>query len=370
MAERKDYYKILGVTDDERKLQGSDFEKVIKPKYRKIALENHPDKQVGKSEEEKKAAEERFKEASEAYEVLSDEQKRAEYDKPASNFQFSGFGNDDEFHDFVRRHFGDFGGMPNFMNFGFGGGMDEPQVVKGNSIRVKIALTLEEIYFGTTKKFKYKRREVCEHCGGSGVTKDSRKVTCRTCGGNGYIIGGNSFMRIQKTCPNCGGKGHIIENPCNKCNGFGVVIKDFETEVTIPSGITPGAELMMQGLGNAAPHGNGINGDLIVAIYEKPHEKFERHGNDLYFSIEVPVVDAIIGCDKNITTIDGKTLLAKIPELTSDGHSLKFSGYGLPIYGTNMRGDMIGIVKIIMPNKLSNDEKKILKELKKKEHFK
>ena len=368
---RKDYYKILGITEDEKKLQGDEFEKVLKPKFRKIALENHPDKQVGKSDSEKKAAEERFKEASEAYEVLSDKNKRAEYDNPASQFNFNSYGMDfgnmgiDEimrrFH--MESMFSDFGFHGFEMNH-------EPQPQKGGSIKIKIFLTLEEVYSGVTKKIRYKRRELCSNCHGTGLTSESKKRTCPTCGGKGMVVGGNSFMMVKQTCPTCGGKGQIVDKPCGKCNGYGVVINDFETELTLPPGSIPGTEMLYQGLGHVAPHGEGENGDLIVEIYEKPNDKFKRNGADLYTKIEVPVLEAILGCEINVDTINGKKLLAKIPAGSKDGDSLKFNGYGLPVYGRSVTGNMIGVIYLVMPKVLNKEERKLLEELKTKEHFK
>lgn len=367
MNERKDYYNILGITDEEKKLKGDEFESVIKKKFRKIALESHPDRQTGKSEEEKKKAEARFKDASEAYEVLSDEKKREEYDNPASNFTFTGSGFDGMDLDEILRGFGNpFGGFGDF----FGRKSNTQKVQKGGSIRIKISLTLEEILNGCKKKIKYKRREVCPDCHGTGMNGDSKKKTCKSCGGTGMIFSGNGFMSMHQTCPTCGGKGYVIENPCGKCNGHGLIVKEFETELTFEKGVIPGHEVVFNGLGNAAMHGNGVNGDLLVAIYEKPHSLFERSGNDLYFKLELPVVDAMLGCEINIPTIDGKTLTARIPQGTCDGSNFRFKGYGLPIYGTNNRGNMVAVVKLTMPTELNDREQKLLNELKKEEHFK
>ena len=199
----------------------------IKKAYRKLAIKYHPDKNPGD-----KSAEEKFKEASEAYEVLGDEKKRAEYDNPASNFDFRASGGPDfggmNFDD-ILKHFGGFGG---FDDFGF---TSKPREVKGKSLRMKVSLTLEEIFNGVEKKFNIKRYEKCGHCGGSGMTPESRKKTCKSCGGMGKVFSSstNGFMNmsIQQTCPTCGGKGYVIENPCSHCNGHGVVLK--ESPITI-----------------------------------------------------------------------------------------------------------------------------------------
>ena len=369
---RKDYYNILGITDDEKKLTGSDFEKILKQKYRKIAIQYHPDKQQGKTDAEKKEAENKFKEAAEAYEVLSDEKKRAEYDNPMSNFQFSGFGSDADFHEFVKRHFGDMAEMAGFgMGFDtFGFGSEQRGPAKGSSIRIKVALSLDEIYNGTTKKIKYKRYDTCSVCGGSGLTSESKKKTCPTCGGKGMVYSHNQFMQMYQTCPTCGGKGHFIENPCKNCNGYGLEQKENEVEITFDKGLLPGMEMVYGGLGNAATHGDGVYGDLHVVVYEKEDERFKRNGYDLYTTIDVPVIDAILGGKVSLGTINGKTITTDLKPGTSDGTKMMFKGRGLPMYGTNDYGNLICVVKLKIPKELNKEEKKLLTELKTKEHFK
>ena len=364
---RKDYYSILGITEEEKGLPWDEFEKVLKKKYRRIALSSHPDRQTDKSEEEKKKSEETFKEASEAYEVLSDKDKKAEYDNPQSNFEFHGasnFGGMDI--DDILRHFG-FGNDFGFGGFGHRG---EPRQTKGTNIRISLPLTLEEMCNGTTKKIKYKRFEPCENCGGSGRTEKTKDVACKSCGGKGFVISQNGFMTMQRTCPTCGGSGHHVENPCPSCGGHGIVQKTVTEELTIAKGILSGMSVVFSGKGNNPPHGNGIQGDLIVNIQAVPNNKFKVDGNDLYFDIPINVIDAILGCEVKIETVDGKKLSAKIPNGTCDGYRLRFKGYGIPIYGTNNRGDMYGIVKIMIPKKVNNREKELLTELKEQENFK
>ena len=366
MSERKDYYKILGISEDERKLQGDEFEKIIKKKYRSIALKYHPDRQNGKSESEKKKAEEMFKDASEAYEVLSDASKRSAYDNPQSNFDFGmhggmdfgGMGMED-----ILRHFG-FGGM----DFGFGS--NEPRVSKGTNIRITIKLTLEEMFNGVTKKIKYNRFEPCSRCGGSGKSANTKEKLCKTCGGRGFIFSQNGFMQMQQTCPTCGGKGKIIENPCSACGGHGIVQKTCVEEIVLSKGLLDGMSIGFSGKGNYPPHGNGIPGDLIVVIQAIPNNFFEVSKHDLYFPIEISVVDAILGSTINVKTVDGKELSARIPNGTCDGHKLRFRGYGLPYYNMEGSGDMIGVVKIIIPKEITKKEGELLMELKKEEHFK
>ena len=359
MAERKDYYKILGVNKDASQDD-------IKKAFRKLSIKYHPDRNQGS-----KQAEEKFKEIAEAYSVLGDESKRKEYDNPQSNFNFSGgpdfggMGMDD-----ILRHFG-FGSM----DFGFGQRTPREQNVKGSSIRLNIKLTLEEMHDGVTKKVRYKRFEPCDNCNGSGMTAESRKKTCRTCGGSGTVISSNGFgggfMSIQKTCPTCGGQGYVIEKPCPNCKGHGVVQKTTkDTEIHIDKGALPGMNLIIQGSGNFPPKSKGIPGDLIISIEAIEHNTFDLVGNDLHYNLSIGVIDAILGCEAIIDTIDGKKLTVKIPQGTNNGHKFRFKGYGMPVYNTDRVGDMIVNIEIIMPNKLNNSEKALLTQLKQEEHFK
>lgn len=356
---RKDYYAILGVNKDASQDE-------IKKAYRKLAIKYHPDKNPGD-----KSAEEKFKEASEAYEVLGDEKKRADYDNPASNFDFKASGGPDFGNmnfDEIFKHFGGFGG---FEDLGF---TTKPKEIKGKSLKIKVKLTLEEILNGVEKKFNIKRFEKCEHCGGTGMTANSRRKTCKSCGGTGTVFStstdGFMSMSMRQGCPTCGGKGYVIENPCPHCGGNGIVQKVSPITIKIQKGMLPGAEIKYNGLGNAAPNGTGPNGDLFVFIEEKPHDLFERENDNLIFNIEVPVIDAMLGCNVTVPTIDGKKLTAKIPQGTVDGTTLRFKGYGLQAYGKSKRGDMLGIVKLALPTKLNDEEREILSKLKESENFK
>ena len=355
MADRKDYYKILGITEEEKKLTGDEFEDVLKKKFRKLSLKYHPDRNPNNKE-----AEAKFKDVAEAYDVLKN--KRAEYDNPATNFDFSGFGNFNM--DDIFGGFNPFGDM-----FGGGGHRHQQRVVKGTGVRLTFNLTLEEMYHGVTKKVKYRKFVPCLNCGGSGKTKDSVERTCKTCGGTGQVFQTNGFMQMVQTCPTCGGKGKTLENPCPKCGGHGIVNDMFEAEIRIDKGAAQGMAFTFEGLGNTPPHGNGINGDLFVQVVGAKHPRFERDGNDLVTNIEVGVIDAMLGCDVVVETIDGKKLSAKIPQGSEDGYRLRFKGYGMPIYGTNQYGNMIGVLKIKLPKKLNDDERKKLEELKTSDNF-
>ena len=357
MSERKDYYKILGV--DKNATQDD-----IKKAFRKLSIKYHPDRNQGSKE-----AENKFKEVAEAYEVLGDETKRKEYDNPKSTFDFKmsggpdfgGMGMED-----ILRHFG-MGGF----DFGFGTQRKEPQQTKGSSIRIKMPLTLEEILNGVTKKIRIKRFEPCQHCGGTGMTSESRKKTCKTCGGTGTIFSNNGFMQMVQTCPTCGGNGYIIENPCHHCNGHGLVQNsNANVEINIGKGVMDGMNIIYSGLGNAAPHGKGTNGDLIVVIEEIEHKVFEREGNNLIFNLDISAIDAILGCEMDINTLSGKTIKVKIPSGTENGQILRFKGYGLPQYGTNNYGNMVAVINLTIPKSINDNERKLLKKIKKEEHFK
>lgn len=347
----KDYYKILGVDKNASKDE-------IKKKYRKLCLSYHPDKQQGKSDAEKKEAEEKFKEIAEAYNVLSDDKKRAEYDNPSSNFKFEGFNGFDPFADMMN----DFGFNFNFGNYRNG-------VNKGQSIRIQLSLTLEEIFNGVKKTIKYKRKDKCKNCNGSGITNESKVETCPHCGGTGQLFIKNDFFQQIKTCHYCNGKGKIIKNPCPNCNGEGLSVVENVLEVNIPKGVETGTQMSVSNGGNASI-GDGVYGDLLIVINTLPHNRFQRNGSDIYFSIELPIIDAILGTSIEVETIDNKKLVTKINENTDNGALIKFKNKGLPIYGSNSFGDMIGVVTLKLPTKLTNEEKEILRELRNHENFK
>lgn len=348
----KNYYDILGVsktaTQDE-----------IKKAYRKIAVKYHPDKNPGNKE-----AEEKFKEAAEAYSVLSDENKRKEYDNPMtgganfnSNFNFNDFNFDDIFNSF---------------GFSFRHGNSNAKVVtKGANIRLRMPLTLKEMYDGINKKIKYHRNNKCDSCDGKGTTPESKVERCKHCGGTGRLYSNNGFFQQITTCHHCGGTGKITTNPCRKCNGTGTMDTEQEVELSIPKGVFQGMQMTVHGYGHAPNKMNGQFGDLIIDVIEKNDDgKYEREGDDLRTDIEIPVIDAILGCDITVETISGKKLKAKINGGTEDGHTLRFAGYGMPKYGSNTYGDMYCTIKLKMPKKINSDERKKLEELKNNANFK
>ena len=357
---KKDYYKILGVKKDASLDE-------IKKAYRKIAIKYHPDRNPGD-----KKAEEKFKEAAEAYDVLGDEKKRKEYDNPASNFDFKMSGGPDFSTmnvDEILKHMGGFG-----FDFDFGERRQQRRQVEGTSIRITFNLTLEEMFSGVVKKIKYKRFELCDDCGGSGMTENSRRRTCKSCGGTGTVFSSGGFggfsMSMQQTCPTCGGQGYVLENPCPKCGGHGIIQKEIQRDIKLNKGVAHGQSFVFSGLGNMPPHGEGTPGNLIVNVLQVEHEKFTRSGNDLIFDLEIPVIKAVLGCTVDVTTIDGKTIAAKIPSLIEEGTQLRFRGYGMPLFNSDARGDMIGVVKLVMPEKINEEDKRLLEQLCERDNFK
>ena len=302
---KRDYYEVLGVgkqaTDDE-----------IKKAYRKIAIKYHPDRNPGNKE-----AEEKFKEAAEAYSVLSDKQKRQQYDQfgfdgPNMEGGFGGFGGAGGFSmDDIFSMFGDvFGGRGGFSGFGgFGGGGAQRAQYRGSDLRLKVRLSLQEVATGVTKKFKVKKDVVCQHCHGSGAQAGSSATTCPTCNGNGYtvktvrsILG---MMQTQSECPTCHGEGKVIKNKCPHCAGTGIVKGEEVVEINIPAGVAEGMVVNVPGKGNAAPH-NGVNGNIQVFIEEEPNDTFIRDNQDIIYNLLLDFPTAALGGEVEIPTIDGK----------------------------------------------------------------
>ena len=365
MAEKRDYYEVLGV----QKNANADE---IKKAYRKAAIKYHPDKNPGDKE-----AEEKFKEAAEAYDVLSNEEKRARYDKfghagmsgAGGAGGFGGFGGgfsmDDifsQFGDIFGGHFGGFGGSR-------GGGRS---VNRGSDIRVRIKLTLAEIAEGTTKKIKVNKDVVCDKCGGSGAKDASSYSTCTTCNGTGYVVTvQNTFfgrMQSQSQCPNCHGEGKIITAKCPKCGGEGCVRDSEVIEIKVPAGVGEGMALTVSGKGNAARRG-GINGDLIVVIEEERDPELVRDGNNLIHNLNITVITAILGGEVEVPTIEGKAKI-KIAPGTHSGKVLRLRGKGLPDVNGYGKGDILVVVDITIPTSLTSEEKELVKKLADKPHFK
>lgn len=370
MAEKRDYYEVLGVSK-------SATPEEIKKAYRQLALKYHPDRNP-----DDKDAEEKFKEAAEAYSVLSDENKRARYDRygfagmnggSASGGGFSGGFGDFDLNDILNSVFGrgfDFGGF----NFGgFGGGSSRGGVTRqrGSNIRVKVKLNLQEIAKGVKKKIKVNKYVTCDHCHGSG-SENGATETCPTCHGRGQVVQTvNSFfgaMQTASVCPTCGGTGQIIKNKCKHCQGEGIMKGEEIIDIEIPAGVGNDMQLTVRGKGNAGPH-NGINGDLIVVIEEEESKDFERDGSNLIYNLFLTIPEAILGTQAEVPTIDGKVRV-KIAPGTQSGKVLRLRGKGLPNINSYGSGDMLVNVNVWIPKKVTKEEEKMLEELAKSENFK
>ncbi len=365
MAEKRDYYEVLGV-------QKSANADEIKKAYRKAAIKYHPDKNPGDKE-----AEEKFKEAAEAYDVLSNPDKRARYDQfghagmggAAGGGGFGGFGGGFSMED-IFSQFGDiFGGH-------FGGGFRSSgggqRVSRGSDIRVKVRLTLQEIANGATKKLKITKTVACDKCGGKGAKDSNGYSTCSTCNGSGYVMRvENTFfgrMQTQGVCPTCGGSGQVITDPCDKCKGEGTLRGEEVVEIKIPAGVGEGMVLTVSGKGNAARRG-GISGDLQVLIEEEPDMELLRDGNDLIHNLNITVTTALLGGTVEVPTVDGRAKI-KIAPGTHAGKVLRLGGKGLPDVNGYGRGDILVVVDITIPDKLTSEEKRLVEKLAEQPSFK
>ena len=370
MAEKRDYYEVLGVNK-------SSSAEEIKKAYRKLALKYHPDRNPGDAE-----AEEKFKEAAEAYDVLSNPEKTQRYDQfghagmggaAGGGFGggFGGFSMDDIFSRFGDIFGGGFGG--GFGDFGgFGGSSRGRRVAKGSNIRIKIKLTLDEVVHGVEKKIKIDKQVKCHECNGKGAASEADIKTCETCHGTGMVTKVvQSFlgqMQTSSPCPTCGGEGKVISKPCSCCHGSGLEKKAEEISFKIPAGVTEGMQLTVQGKGNAAK-GDGVNGDLLVLISEEPHPELQRDGNDLIYSLFVSVPDAILGCTAEIPSVDGK-LRIKIEPGTQSGKILRLRGKGVPDVNGYGVGDLLVYIQVWIPKKVDKDEKELLDKIKDSKNFK
>jgi len=371
---KRDYYDVLGVSK-------TTSAEEIKKAYRKLAIKFHPDKNP-----DDKSAEDKFKEAAEAYEVLSNPEKKQRYDHyghagvgSASGGGGGGYGGGGMNMEDIFSQFGDIfgggGGSPFDSFFGGGGGGQSRggrRVAKGSNLRIKVKLTLEEIANGAEKKIKVNKQITCKTCDGSGAKDRSSISTCSTCGGAGSVRRVTNTilgqMQTTATCPTCNGSGSQITSKCTSCHGEGTVRGEETITINIPAGVSDGMQLSMSGKGNAAPNG-GVPGDLIILIEEIPHETLKREGNNIVYDLHVSIIDAALGYSAEVPTIDGKAKI-KIEPGTQSGKLLRLKGKGIPEINSYQRGDEIIHVNIWTPKALSPEERMLLEKLRDSPNFK
>ena len=345
---KRDYYEILGVARDSS-------EKDIKKAYRRVAMKFHPDRNP-----DDKDSEEKFKEASEAYEILSDSQKRAAYDQyghdaVSGNAGAGGFGGGNgNFSDIFGDVFGDIFG-------GGGGGGRSRGPARGSDLRYNLDIDLEEAVKGTDVKIRVPTLVSCEPCNGSGAKKGSSPVTCTTCGGVGQVRMQQGFFSVQQTCPNCRGKGKMISDPCNSCHGQGLKEETKTLSVKVPPGVDTGDRIRLSGECEAGPDG-GPSGDLFVQINVRAHSIFERDGKNLYCEVPISIIDASLGGELEVPTLDGRVKL-KIPEETQTGKLFRLRGKGVAPVRGGSTGDLLCRVVLETPANLTKKQKELLKQL-------
>lgn len=358
MASKQDYYELLGIG------RGADAAE-IKKAYRKLAMKYHPDKNPGDKE-----AEARFKDISEAYEVLSDPRKKEQYDRfghdgMKSTFGPGGFDFARDFthaadvQDILGSIFGDGGG---FFDDLFGGGRRRSRTgpQRGADLRFDLEIDLEEAAFGSEREVTLPMDVECSKCNGSGVAAGARKETCKHCGGNGQVVTGGGFFQFRQTCPVCGGGGQVVTHPCSGCEGTGRTKSRKRLTMRIPSGVETGSRLRLTGKGEGGARG-GPPGDLYVVLHVRAHDLFERRGDDLFCAVPVPFEDAALGGIIQVPTVDGYAKL-KLSAGTESGKVFRLRGKGLPSVEGYGRGDLHVRVVAEVPSRLSSKQKKILKE--------
>ena len=371
---KRDYYDILGVAKNASAEE-------IKKAYRKLAIKYHPDKNP-----DDKTAEDKFKEGAEAYEVLSNPDKKQRYDHyghagvggaagGGGGYGGGGMNMEDIFSQFGDIFGGGGGGGSPFDSF-FGGGQSRGgggrRVAKGTNLRIKVKLTLEEIANGAEKKIKVNKQISCKTCDGSGAKDKSSVSSCKTCGGSGSVRRVTNTilgqMQTTATCPTCHGSGSQITAKCGACHGEGTTRGEETITINIPAGVSEGMQLSMAGKGNAAPNG-GVPGDLIILIEELPHEFLKREGNNVVYDLHISIPDAALGASVEVPTIDGKAKI-KIEPGTQSGKLLRLKGKGIPEVNAYHRGDQIIHVNIWTPKALNSEERELLEKLRESSNFK
>lgn len=370
MSTKRDYYEILEVS----KSSSADE---IKKAYRKVAMKYHPDRNPGDH-----TCEEKFKEAAEAYEILSDSDKRAQYDRFGHNAFGSGRGGGGGFSgqgmnmDDIFSQFGDIFGDDMFGSFfsggSRGGGSRRSRGTRGTNLRVRIKVTYEEIAKGTSKTIKVKKYVSCNTCSGSGAKDKNSAQTCRTCGGNGQVRRvQNTFlgqMQTVTTCPDCNGEGTVITNKCTVCKGEGRVYGEEMVTLEIPAGVQEGMQLSMSGKGNMGERGGG-SGDLVILVEEEPHEFLHREGLNVAYDLYISFTEAVFGNQTEVPTIDGRAKI-KIPAGTQSGKIFRLKGKGFPSINSHEKGDQLIQVNVWTPQNISETEKISLETLQDSDNFK
>lgn len=359
MATKRDYYEVLGIDKSADK-------ETIKKAYRKLAVKYHPDRNPGDKE-----AEEKFKEATEAYEVLSDEQKRPIYDQ----YGFAGLdgmgggsqGYSHAFHDFsdlFGNGAGGFGDIfENLFGGGFGGSSRSSRARNnaGASLRYDLEIDFKDAVYGCKTEVRFRHKELCHKCNGTGGESGSTRKTCPTCQGVGQIRRSAGFFSVQQTCPTCGGKGTVIDHPCSVCHGTGLESKDKVISINIPAGVDDGRRITIPHQGDASESG-GETGDLIIVIHVRNDRYFERNENDLYCAVPISFSQAILGADITITTLDNRKATIKIPACTSNGKMLRIKNEGVPYSGGTRKGDLYVKIIVQLPSHVSKQQAQLLQE--------
>jgi molecular chaperone DnaJ len=361
MGTKRDYYQVLGVEKDASKDD-------IKKAYRKLAIKYHPDRNPGNKE-----AEDKFKEATESYEVLSDDQKRPVYDQygfagldgmAGGSGSGGGQGYSHAYHDFSDLFGGGFGDIfENLFNGGSGmaggrRGRSATDPAEGQSLRYDLDISFRDAVYGTKADIKFQHNETCSACNGTGGT--GRK-TCPTCQGAGQVRRSAGFFAVQQTCPACNGSGSVIDHPCTTCRGSGFEEKSKRMTLTIPAGIDDGKRIVIPHQGDAGANG-GSAGDLIVVLHVEQHEYFERDGQDLYCAVPVTIVQAALGETINVKSLDGKEIEVKLPAGTSNGKLLRVKGEGVPITGTTRKGDLYIKIIVQVPLRMTTQQRELLEQ--------
>lgn len=368
---KRDYYEVLGIDKNAS-------EDEIKKAYRKLAIKYHPDRNP-----DSKEAEEKFKEAAEAYDVLHDPQKRQQYDQFGFNAPgaggFGGFGETggfsmDDIFSMFGDVFGGHGGFGGFSGFGGEGSRQRPQY-RGSDLRLKVKLSLQEIATGVTKKFKVKKDVTCTHCHGSGAENGSKSEACPTCHGSGVVVKTVrtmlGMMQTQTECPTCHGEGSVIKDKCHQCHGTGVVKGEEIVEIKIPAGVAEGMVVNVPGKGNAGQR-NGISGNIQVYIEEEENDTFIRDGQDIVYNLLLDFPTAALGGEVEIPTLEGTRVRIKIDAGTQPGKTLRLRGKGLPAvqgYGSG-KGDLVVHISVFVPKTLNREEKNMLESLRNNDNFK